>query len=374
MTSATTSQLAARVADAAGAFLDTLEPEQLDAAAFAFANEDERTRFFYTPTDHGGIEFVDMWPQQHGAAMRLLAATLSPGAYSTAATIMGLENVLAGLEGFVDFDHDPDEVRTRNPNRYHVSVFGTPGEEPWGWRFGGHHVSVSMTVADGEVRLLPSFLGANPASYDGVGANHIRPLAAEEDLGREMVHLLNEEQLATALLSPTAPPDLVTINSPRLAPPIRTGAEPWRIWRRTRDDFTDAALEAVQRSVDRLGEEHLAALEYTAEPKGIRANALDSGQRDALGALLRQYIARMPDELAETELARIEAIDDASMTFAWAGGLERGQGHYYRIQGPGLLVEYDNTQNDANHVHAVWRDPERDFGRDLLAEHYAAAH
>ncbi|MDA0351775.1 MAG: DUF3500 domain-containing protein [Chloroflexi bacterium] len=374
MTTAT-SPLTSRIAAAADDFLEMLEPEQLEAATFAFANEDERTRFFYTPTDHGGIEFVDMWPQQHAAAMRLLAATLSPGAYSTAATIMGLENVLAGLEGFVDFDHDADEVRTRNPNRYHVSVFGTPGEEPWGWRFGGHHVSVSLLAANGEVRLLPSFLGANPASYDGVGANHIRPLAAEEDLGRELVHLLNEEQLATALLSPTAPPDLVTINSSRLATPTRTEAAPWKIWRsRTADDFTEGALSAVRTAVDRLGEEHLAALEYTAEPKGIRANALDSGQRVALAALLRQYIARMPDELAATELARIEGIDDAAMTFAWAGGLERGQGHYYRIQGPGLLVEYDNTQNDANHIHAVWRDPERDFGRDLLAEHYSAAH
>lgn len=374
MTTASMSQLATRVAEAADAFLETLEEEQLEAAVFPFEREDERTQFYYTPTDHGGIEFVDMWPQQHAAAMRLLAATVSPGTYSTASTIMGLENVLAGLEGFTDFDHDADEIRTRNPNRYHVSVFGTPGEEPWGWRFGGHHVSISMMAAGGEVRLLPSFLGANPATYDGVGANHLRPLGAEEDLGRELVHLLNEEQLVIALLSPTAPPDLVTINNSRLAPPIRTEAAPWKIWRRSQDDFTEAALGTVRAAVERLGEEHLSALEYTAEPKGIAANALDSGQRDTLDALLRQYIARMPEELAASELARINAIEDASMTFAWAGGLERGQGHYYRVQGPGLLIEYDNTQNDANHIHTVWRDPERDFGRDLLAEHYAQAH
>ena len=374
MTIATTSQLAARVAEAAQQFLDSLDPAQRETASFPFTTEDERTRFFYTPTDHGGIGFADMRPQQHGAAMRLLGATLSPGAYSTAATIMGLENVLAGLEGFTDFDHDRDEIRTRDPNRYQVSVFGTPGEQPWGWRFGGHHVSVTLLAAEGEVRLLPSFLGANPATSAGVGLNQLRPLGAEEDLGRELVQLLNEEQLATALLSEIAPPDLVTTNRSQLATSLRSSAEPWQIWRRTRDDFTDAAVEAVAANLGRLGDEHLAALEYTAEPKGIRANTLDSGQRDALAALLRQYIARMPDELAESELARIEAIDDAAMTFAWAGGLQRGQGHYYRIQAPGLLVEYDNTQNDANHIHTVWRDPDRDFGRDLLAEHYATAH
>lgn len=374
MTTASMSQLATRVAQAADAFLETLEPEQLEAAVFPFDREDERTQFYYTPTDHGGIEFVDMWPQQHAAAMRLLAATISPGAYSTAATIMGLENVLAGLEGFTDFDHDADEIRTRNPNRYHVAVFGTPGEEPWGWRFGGHHVSVSMVAAGGEVRLLPSFLGANPASYGGVGANFIRPLASEEDLGRELVNRLNEEQLVTAVLSPIAPPDMVTTNRSRLDGGIRTEATPWMIWRRSRDEFSDSAVEAVAANLGKLGDDHLAALEYTAEPKGIRANTFDGGQREALTALLAQYIARMPDELAESERARIEAIDDASMTFAWAGGLERGQGHYYRVQGPGLLVEYDNTQNDANHIHTVWRDPERDFGRDLLAEHYAQSH
>ena len=374
MATATGSDLATRVAEAARGFLDGLDAGQREVATFPFTAEEERTTFFYTPTDHGGLSFVEMTPQQHAAAMALLAATVSPGWYSTAATVMGLENVLAGLEGFVDFPHDADAIRTRDPNRYQVSVFGTPGEEPWGWRFGGHHVSVSMVVAGGEVRLLPTFLGANPASYHGVGANFIRPLAAEEDLGRELVQLLNEEQLATAVLSPIAPPDMVTTNRSRLDGSIRTEATPWLIWRRTRDDFTDSAVEAVAANLGKLGDEHLSALEYTAAPKGIAASALDGGQREALTALLRQYVARMPDELAESEWARIASIDDTALSFAWAGGFERGEGHYYRIQGPGLLVEYDNTQNDANHIHTVWRDPDRDFGRDLLAEHYAAAH
>ena len=374
MTTATASDLATRVAEAAQGFLDALEPAQREVAAFPFTVEDERSRWFYTPTDHGGLSFTAMTPRQHAAVLRLLAATVSPGAYSTAVTVMGLENVLAGKEGFTDFEHDPDAIRTRDPNRYQVSVFGTPGEEPWGWRFGGHHVSVSLLAAGGEVRLLPSFLGANPATHPGVGINELRPLAAEEDLGRELVHMLNEEQQAVAVLSEVAPPDLVTTNRSELAASIRTEATPWTIWRRTSDEFNDNAVEAVAANLGRLGEAHLAALEYTAEPKGIFASTLDGGQREALAALLNQYIARMPDGIAEAEQARVDAIDDASMTFAWAGGLERGEGHYYRIQAPNLLVEYDNTQNGANHIHAVWRDPQRDFGRDVLAEHYAAAH
>jgi hypothetical protein len=374
MTTATRSQLAASIAEAARAFLDSLEPAQRDVASYDFTDEAERQRFYYTPTDHGGISFIDMNPRQHAAAMALLAATLSPGAYSTAATIMGLENVLAGQERFVDFPHDANEIRTRDPNRYQVSVFGTPGEQPWGWRFGGHHVSVSLTVANDELRLVPSFLGSNPATYAGVGGNLIRPLGAEEDLGRELINLLDADQRAVAILSETAPPDLITTNRPALAAPARTEPTPWKIWRRTEDEFTEAALAAVRASVERLGEAHLAALEYTDAPKGIAASALTEGQRSALDALLQQYIVRMPDELAEAELARLRALDPASLAFAWAGGLERGEGHYYRIQGPGLLVEYDNTQNDANHIHALWRDPDRDFGRDLLAEHYASAH
>ena len=374
MATATSSTLATQVAGAARRFLDSLDTQQRATATYAFDDDVERRRFFYTPTDHGGISFIHMTPRQHAAALQLLAATLSPGAYSTAATIMGLENVLAGLEDFADFPHDPADIRTRDPNRYQVSVFGTPGEEPWGWRFGGHHVSVSFTAAAGELRLVPSFLGSNPAMYAGVGDNLVRPLGAEEDLGRELVHLLHPDQRALAILSPTAPTDLITTNRPELVPPVRLEPTPWTIWRRTREDFTDTAIAAIEASSTRIGEAHFAALEYTVEPKGIPASALDAGQREALSALLRQYISRMPDELAEAELARIAALDSATLAFAWAGGIERGAKHYYRIQGPGLLVEYDNTQNDANHIHALWRDPDRDFGRDLLAEHYATAH
>lgn len=362
------------IAATARKFLEGLEPAELKVATFPFTKEEERTRFFYTPTDHGGLSFSAMTPRQQSTAMHLLSATMSSGFYATAATIMGLENVLAGNEGFTDFDHDPDTLRTRDPNRYQISIFGVPGKEPWGWRFGGHHVSVNLLVAGGEIRLLPSFLGANPANSAGVGANQLRPLGAEEDLGRALAQSFNTKQLAIALLSDVAPPDMVTTNRSELSMSIRTEAKPWTIWRRDPDEFSSNAVKAVEVNLQNLGESHLAALEYTIEPKGIFANTLESKQREALDALLKQYLARMPNGLANAEQSRINAIDDATMTFAWAGSLEPGEGHYYRIQAPDLLVEYDNTQNGANHIHTVWRDPQMDFGRDLLAEHYKEAH
>lgn len=374
MTTETIIDIINDISAAARKFLEGLEPAELKVATFPFTKEEERTRFFYTPTDHGGLSFSAMTPRQQSAAMHLLSATMSSGFYATAATIMGLENVLAGNEGFTDFDHDPDTLRTRDPNRYQISIFGVPGEEPWGWRFGGHHVSVHLLVAGGEIRLLPSFLGANPANSAGVGANQLRPLGAEEDLGRALAQSFNTKQLAVALLSDVAPPDMVTTNRSELSMSIRTEAKPWTIWRRAPDEFSSNAVKAVEVNLQNLGESHLAALEYTIEPKGIFANTLESKQREALDALLKQYVARMPNGLANAEQSRINAIDDATMTFAWAGSLEPGEGHYYRIQAPDLLVEYDNTQNGANHIHTVWRDPQMDFGRDLLAEHYKEAH
>ena len=209
---------------------------------------------------------------------------------------------------------------------------------------------------------------------EGSSYSCTRRESSEEDLGRALVQSFNTKQLAIALLSDVAPPDMVTTNRSELSMSIRTEAKPWTIWRRDEDEFSSNAVKAVEVNLENLGESHLAALEYSIKPKGIFANTLESKQREALAALLKQYIARMPNGLANAEQSRINAIDDATMTFAWAGSLEPGEGHYYRIQAPNLLIEYDNTQNGANHIHTVWRDPQRDFGRDLLAEHYKDAH
>jgi hypothetical protein len=324
--------VAERMTGAAVDLLDALDDEQRAAAAWPFPADDERRRWFYTPVDHGGLPLSAMSPRQQQLAMRLLTSGLSVPGYVAAATIVGLENVLDAAEGFAS---RPGRERGRDPGLYYVRIFGQPHpRESWGWRFGGHHVSVNHTIVNGTVvSSTPCFLGANPASSPLLGPHLLRPLAGAEDLGRELVHSLDEAQLARALLSPVAPADLVTTNRPAVDP---------------------AAFEGQE---------------------GVPAGDLDADQRGVLRALLDVYVRRIPDDLADAQAARYaseEALD--GLSFAWAGSVEPGQPHYYRVQGGTLLAEYDNTQNDANHIHSVWRDLSADFGGDVLAAHYTSHH
>ena len=179
-------ELAARMADAALALLATLDGERQAAAAWPFPSDDERTRWYYTPTDHGGVALADLAPAQQRLALQLVASGLSAAGYGTVATIMGLENILDLTEGWrATF---PGRERGRDPGRYYLRVFGDPASGTWSWRLGGHHVSLHHTVIDGEAHACtPSFLGADPASSPLLGPHPLRPLAGAEDLGRELV-------------------------------------------------------------------------------------------------------------------------------------------------------------------------------------------
>jgi hypothetical protein len=354
------------MSEAAEAFLASLSAEQLATATFDFTNEDERRHFDYTPAVRRGLPLVEMSPPQQRLAHRLVATGLSRGGYATASTIMGLENILDLLEGWQGWVEYPGfegrPSRGRDPSVYFVSIFGEPSKrEPWGWRFEGHHVSLHYTIAAGRiVAPTPTFFGSNPAEAPLGGSTTLRPLAGEEDLGRELVSMLDEEQRARAVLSPVAPWDIVQSNRPR----VEEGALPL------------AGGRGMARLRERLGltEEHLEPLRYTATPKGLAGAAMTVDQREVLGELVRQYIGRMPDEIAEVEATRLTGTALEALHFAWAGAFERRQPHYYRLQGPRFLVEYDNTQDGANHIHSVWRDPVGDFGADVLTQHYAAAH
>jgi len=362
------------MAGAASAWLETLDEEQRSLAAWPFPSEDERTRWFYTPTDHGGLMLSAMTRRQEQFALRLLRSGLSRSGYVTAVAIMSLENVLAELEGW------PDGSQTglpRDPGRYYVRVFGEPGTGSWGWRLGGHHVSLHYTVVDGEVRAAtPSFFGADPAESPLSGQQRHRPLAAVEDLARELVRSLDEQQSGRAIVSAVPPIDLVGGNRSVLGDredPLRLS----QIFRAPIPDAFRAALDAVQRSNEErigLGQANLEAVRYGSEPKGIRAGELPASPQATLRALLDAYVSRFPDGLAELESAKFAGSKLAALSFAWAGSTEPRRPHYYRIQGPGLVVEYDNVQRDTNHIHTVWRDPEGDFGRDVLAEHHASGH
>lgn len=373
-------EVAARMAEAAASWLGTLEGRQLTTATGAVPTDDpddaERRRWFYTPTDHGGLTFHQQRPAQQRAAMRLVSTGLSTAAYVTVATILGLENVLDQAEGFrALFDRE----RGRDPGLYHLRVFGEPGTTgPWGWRFGGHHVSLNNLVVDGElVATTPCFLGADPAASPLLGGAVNRPLARVEDLARDIVRSLRGAAAARALLRPRAPSDIVTANRTRVSAGDRV-IPLAGIWREERfgDPAEQATLQSLSDTIDEAtgyGEADHAAVAYTAAARGIPAAELDAEQRETLRALLGTYLDRVPPEVSALPRYDDPAELDA-VHFAWAGPLEPGAPHYYRLQGPGLLVEWDNTQRGANHAHSVWRDPAADFGLDVLARHRVAHH
>ena len=269
-----------------------------------------------------------MAPGQRDAAMSIVRASLSTRGAAEVAAVMALETVLGELERRAG---RPDWGR-RDPERYWFAVFGEPDDTaPWSWRVGGHHVAVHLTLARGGVAgRAPSFLGANPAVVpDGPSAG-ARALTGEEALARRLLATLTPAARNLAIVDDTAPADILSGNGPRA---------------------------------------HVAAI-----PTGIRHTDLDRPGRDALERLVRHYLGRVRPDLAARAWSGI--LDDGldHVRFAWAGPAAVGHGHYYAVRGPGFLVEYDNTQDGANHIHAVWRDLANDWGEDLLAGHHAADH
>lgn len=371
-----TSSAGQQMADAARRWLDSLEPGQRAHASRPWPSDEERHRWFYTPTNHGGLALQAMTPAQQSLAMQVLASGLSRAGYVTATTIMGLENVLDQVEGWgVTWGRE----RGRDPQQYWLTVFGEPTPTgTWSWRFGGHHVSVHHTILEGVVQSsTPCFLGADPAESPLLGGHLLRPLGAAEDLARELMRSFGEEQANAALLHPVAPVDLVGANRKLVSEgdSVRHLAELWR------EPFTDPSLrdrvdEMHTRAERAAGvtEEHLHAVAFTAAPKGLPATAMSAEQRDQLVRVLGVFIDRAPDEIAEREAAKFAGDNLLDVHFAWAGGIEKGEPHYYRLQAPRLLAEYDNTQRDVNHIHTVWRDPTGDFALDLLTQHLRVSH
>ena len=258
---------------------------------------------------------------------------------------------------------DLPNTRVRDPANYFVAVFGTPGDEiGWSWRIGGHHLSLHYTVRGGLVYPTPAFFGAEPAWSTLPGGVVLRPLAAEEDCARELLALLTPEQLTQAVLAPAPPTDIVQTNRPQIEdgalPPIG-GPGPGGNRLRTALGLTPELDEMVR---------------YSLTPKGLPASAMDTVQRDALVRLVRVYLDHLPEEIVDGYTSLLEPDSLQELVFAWAGPPEPRAPHYYRVQSDDLLIEYDCTQNDANHTHSVLRNPRGDFGSDPLALHYAEAH
>jgi hypothetical protein len=373
-------QVGDRMVEAAQALLAGLQPDQISQVGWSWSaaeSQAERVQWFYTPTDHGGLALGAMTPRQYQSTMALVATGLSEAAYVTVSTIMGLENVLDRAENFAGQTFGRE--RGRDPGLYQVRIFGTPGEAVWGWRFGGHHVSLNNLVVDGAlVSSTPCFLGADPATSPLLGATSLRPLGGVEDLGRSLARSLDDEQRSLALLTPRPPVDVVGGNRSRVGPGDRVMAlgDVFRGGLADQPEMArrmDAAFQSTQQHYGITSADHK-AVELTAVPRGVQASDLSTEQRELLLAVLDCYTGRVPEELVAREAARFAGPLLDAVHFAWAGGLAPGDACYYRLQGPRLLIEYDNVQRLANHAHSVWRDPEGDFGADVLAAHRTAHH
>lgn len=320
-----------QMAEAARNFLASLSSEQRARAVFPF-DSDERQNWHFVPRPRKGIALKEMDLRQREQAHAFLRASLSRKGYVKTTTIIRLEEVLKVLEG--------GRGPSRDPELYYFTFFGEPTESgTWGWRVEGHHLSLNFTVVKGRlIASTPQFFGANPAEVpqgwearsssarskeEGLPAG-VRALRAEEDLARELLRSLTPEQRERVMLP--ANPRAIVAGASRRA---------------------------------EIG-----------EPKGLPASAMDKKPRRLLEQLLKVYTEAMPEAVARERMARLKKAGVEKIYFAWAGGPERNQPHYYRLQGPTFLIEYDNTQDRGNHIHTVWRDFKGDFGEDLLAAHY----
>lgn len=315
------SATSAAMADAAKRFLAGLTVDQRKRAQHDFADVDRQSLHF-VPMVRSGIPIKMLTPVQRQLAHQLLRTGLSPGGYGKASQIMEMENVLAELE--------KNPVR-RDPENYYFWIFGIPeASGSWGWKVEGHHLSLNFTLVRGQpVATAPTFFGSNPAEVRSGPLKGRRILHAEEDLGRALVTSLDAKARAQAIFDAQAPPDVVTFDRPEVGP--------------------------------------LPAL-------GLPVTAMTPAQKELLRQLLAEFTGNMPEALAAERLAKIEKAGFETLRFGWAGGIALGAPHYYRIQGPTFLIELDNTQDRANHVHSVWRDFAGDYGRDLLREHLKEAH
>jgi hypothetical protein len=347
-----------RMRSAADALLSNLNREQLAKALFPFEDEDERRDWDFIPKYRPrGLPLREMTDRQQVLAQQLLASALSLPGYTQAVSIMAFENVLrelnaprAGLAA----------AEFRHAGKYQFSFFGEPhAEQTWAWRMVGHHVAVNFTIVDGRyVAPTPLLFGAEPAEF---GA--FKPLKDDQDRGFRLLEALDTTQREQAIIHHIAPPDFVT-----------------RVVRKLGDEELPGDHE--------LGFDHYVISEHDRqmlkwvrrEAKGIAGASLTAEQFSLFRDVIAGYIERLPSEIAQLHIERLERGGLEQFTFAWAGMAERGKPHYYRLQGPSFLVEFENAQigggqpGEGNHIHTVWRDPDNDFGDDLLLQHYAADH
>jgi hypothetical protein len=317
---------AAAMAKAANHFVDSLSADQKAKVAFPF-DSDEWLRWHFIPNEmfpRKGLMIKDMTETQRRLAHDLLRSGLSASGYLKVTSIIELEDILKAIE--------TGGKMARNREEYLFSVFGTPGQKGrWGWRVEGHHISLRFAIGDGAVTgniaSSPMFLGSNPAEVRDGEKKGQRVLAAEEDAARALLMALPADLQKQAIVNAVAPTDILTANKNDIAP---------------------------------------------LPDQGVLYSALPAKQQALLIQLIEVYAGNMEAEVAAGRMAKIRSAGLDGIRFAWLGEIEKGKKHYYLVQGPTFLIEYDNTQNNGNHVHSVWRDFNGDFGRDIIRDHLKA--
>jgi hypothetical protein len=312
------------VTKTANAFLTSLDSRLISKAQFTF-DHDERFNWHFVPRERKGVSLHDLNAEQRRAAFALLRASLSVQGYQKATGIIELENVLREIEG-----RGPNDTY-RDPLNYYFSIFGKPSStEPWGWRLEGHHVSINFSSEKGQiVSSTPTFWGSNPGMVSNGEKKGTRVLKLETDLAFSLLNSLSKEQLKIARFSETALPEIVSFNNRKAT--------------------------ALQ-------------------PAGLTFPEMNKTQQEALLQLLDVYVGNYQLGFSQKLMDKIKKAGIEKLSFAWAGSMQPGAGHYYRIQGPMLLIEYDNTQNNGNHIHTTVRDLTNDFAEDILKEHYRKEH
>jgi hypothetical protein len=307
--------------DAAKAYLASLTPELRTRTMFPFQS-DERLNWHFVPLERKGVALREMTSAQKHLAEALLSAGLSQQGVIKAHTIMSLDQILKDME--------KGKGPERDPEKYYVSIFGEPADQgTWGYRFEGHHISLNFTIVNGKIASSPNFFGANPAEVKEGPRTGLRALRQEEEKGRALIRSLTDAQRAVAIVDKTAYKEIITFDSRK------------------------AALNG--------------------QPNGLPFSKMTAKQKELLADLVQVYASNFPPQIAEWRMDQFRKTQN-NLFFAWSGGIDPGEAHYYRVQTPAFLIEYDDTQNNANHIHTVWRDFDGDFGLDLLAQHYQSSH
>jgi len=304
-------------------FLNSLSQEQKEKTQLPFGHI-TRQEWHFLPGamwPRAGIQLFELNEDQKQLLFELLKQNLSETGYDKTLKIIDLENVLAEISGDSDF---------RDSEKYSIAFYGDPEKDnTWAWSFEGHHVSLNFTIVDNNISIAPRFMGASPAVIMEGERKGESTLDKEEGLGLILVNSLSDVQTQKAIFQKESFFDIVTSNAIEVSP-----------------------LDKV----------------------GIKLSDLNTKQQNILWDLLNEYLSTMPTELAKKRMNNLKAEELNDITFGWAGSTQLGKPHYYRIQGKTFLVEFDNTQNNANHIHLVWRDFNGDFGRDLISEHYKNSH